>query len=200
MRGYVLQQVREPEVFTSRSEPEEVLLGDSEGDGESIGGASPRASGTRVEKAEESERDHPEQENDQSALDAKQKELDDRFAEKRQIPPLRFGVMVLLTAGTFHLAFPVCTHSCALEFLSKILRVGRAFPAGLFKSDLKLGMDAHINKAFTKTFSRHRRSDARNCFSLPRVLKQRCITENDLNFPSSAQKAPPNDIAYISID
>ena len=114
-----MQQVREPDVLTSRSEPEEVLLGGSEGDSECISGASPRASSARVERVEakngegeESERDHPEHENDQSALDAKQKELDDRFAEKRQIPPLRFGVMVLLTAGTFHLAFPVCTHSC----------------------------------------------------------------------------------------
>ena len=31
--------------------------------------------------------------------DLKQKELDECFAETQQIPPLRFGVLVLLTAG-----------------------------------------------------------------------------------------------------
>lgn len=149
MRGYVLQQVREPEVFTSRSEPEEVLLGDSEGDGESIGGASPRARGTRVDKAEESERDHPEQENNQSALDAKQKELDDRFAEKRQIPPLRFGVMVLLTAGTFHLAFPVCSHSCThWSILSKVLKGWSSLSCRLLQIRLETGYGCAHQQGF----------------------------------------------------
>ena len=31
--------------------------------------------------------------------DLKEKELDERFAERQQIPPLKFGVLVLLTAG-----------------------------------------------------------------------------------------------------
>jgi len=34
--------------------------------------------------------------------DEEQKALDDRFAEARQIPPVRFSIMVLLTAGAPH--------------------------------------------------------------------------------------------------